>query len=273
MSCCPCPRLHNKFLQGLFGLLMCSSAFADHVPGHARLEWGLGVAALSTADYRGSSNTQNNLIPLPYLKYRGKRLRIDDGVEGRLFDSPDLLITISGNGSLPSSDGNAERSGMDELDTTVELGPSIEYRVQHNTSTQLWLELPLRFALNAEDNFDLLGEVFHPRLSWRRPAQHKYDWKLQLRGGPLFADKDFHAYYYDVEAADVTAQRPAYNASAGYSGMRFDFTYSKRFDRLWLGGFVRYDNLEQSIIEDSPLVTTNDSWMLGVGLAWVISEG
>ena len=273
MTCCHSPRLRNKARLGLVTLILSTSTLADHVPDHARLEWGIGLAALSTADYRGSSNTQNTLVPLPYVKYRGKRLRIDDGVEGRLFDSPDLLVTISGNGSLPSSDGNDERSGMDELDATVEIGPSIEYRLRHQSDTELWLELPLRFALNAENSFELLGEVFHPRLSWRLPAQHKYDWKLQLRGGPLFADDAFHAYYYDVTAADVTTTRPAYSAPAGYSGMRIDFTYSRRYDRLWLGGFVRYDNLDGSVIEDSPLVTNSDSWMLGIGLAWVISEG
>ena len=143
---------------------------ADHAPGHAKLEWGLGLGAISHPDFRGSSHDRARLLPLPYLKYRGERLRVDEGIEGRLFKTPNLLLSVSGNGSLPSSDGNAERQGMDKLDATVEFGPSLEYRLHHDDETQLWLEFPIRFALNVEDSFKSIGEVFHPRLAWRKPG-------------------------------------------------------------------------------------------------------
>lgn len=245
---------------------------ADHVPGHAKIEWGLGVGAISLPDFRGSSHDQQKVLPLPYIKYRGERLRVDDGIEGRLFKTPDLLLSISGNGSLSSSDDNRERAGMEPLDATVELGPSLEYRIRYDEQTSLWLELPLRFALNVEDDFKTIGEVFHPRLAWRKPAQDKYSWKLRLAGGPLFADSHWHGYYYDVSTAEATPTRPAYQANGGYSGMRFDFSYSRRIDALWFGGFVRFDSLNGSEIEDSPLVSTNTNWTAGIGLSWVISE-
>lgn len=246
--------------------------FADHYPGHSKIEWGLGLAALSHPDYRGSTRDQNQLFPLPYIKYRGERLRVDDGVEGRLFKTPDLLLSVSGNGSLPSSDDNPERQGMAPLQTTVELGPSLEYRVMHNEETSLWLELPLRFALNAEESFNSIGVVFHPRLAWRKPALNKFDWKLRVAGGPLYADDRYHGYYYDVQPSEATAIRPAYTAKDGYSGFRVDFTYSRRIDKLWFGGFARYDTLTDSVIDDSPLIKTSNNWTAGVGLAWIFSE-
>lgn len=261
----------NRF--ALMILLVTSApSLADHAPDHAKLEWGLGVGSIAHPDFRGSSHDQVRLIPLPYIRYRGDRLRVEDGIEGRIFKTPDILLTLSGNGSLPSSDGNAEREGMAKLDTTVELGPSLEYRIRHDDTTSLWLELPVRFALNVEDSFKSIGEVFHPRLAWRKPALNKFDWKLNLSGGPLYANADYHGYYYNVQTSEVTPTRAAYTADGGFSGLRFDFSYSRRIDQMWFGGFVRFDSLNNAEIEDSPLVTTSSNWMAGLGIAWVFGE-
>ncbi len=253
-------------------LLSVCSVNADHTPQHAKFEWGVGMVAFTTPDYRGASQHDNYLLPFPYLKYRGERLRVDDGIEGRLFKSPDLLLSISGNGSFPSSNDNPEREGMDELDATVEFGPSLEYRLLHTPTNSIWLELPLRFAFSIGDEIGDIGKVLHPRLAWRRPALGKEDWKLRLAGGPLFADEDNHSYYYGVEEHESTANRPVYNAKSGYSGFRIDFSYSRRIDNLWLGGFIRHDDIRNSVFEDSPLVTTSSNWMAGIGIAWIISE-
>ena len=245
---------------------------ADHVPGHATFEWGLGMAALSHPDYPGSSYTQSGLLPLPYIRYRGERLRVEDGIEGRLFQTPDLLLSLSGNGTPPSDKDNPERAGMDRLDATVELGPSLEYRISHDDDSSLWLELPLRYAFNLEKSLDKVGRVLHPQLAWRWPAQHKYDWKLRFAAGPQFADADFLGYHYNVRAAEATPTRPAYTASGGYSGLRLTYTFSRRLDRLWLGGFIRFDSLENSDIEDSPMVTRGQNVTAGFGMAWVFDE-
>ena len=261
----------NKHILWLVWLIS-PALFADHVPGHAKLEWGVGLAALTLPDYRGSTREQSQLLPLPYIKYRGYRLRVDDGVEGRFFQTPDLLLSISGNGSLPSSNDNPERAGMEKLDATVEIGPSLEYRVMHDEKTSLWLELPLRFAMNVEDSFDSIGSVFSPRLAWRKPAQKKFDWKFRLAAGPLYSDENYNGYYYSVKTSEVTPTRPAFTAQDGFSGYRIDFTYSRRMGQYWFGGFVRYDNISGSEIEDSPLVITDSNFTAGIGFAWVLSE-
>ncbi len=252
--------------------LFSFSTLADHKPGHAKLEWGIGLVALSMPDYRGSDHQQNQVLPFPYLKYRGERLRVDDGVEGRIFNTPDLLLSISGNGSLPSSNNNGARDGMDELDASVEFGPSLEYRLHHDAMTSWWLELPLRYAFTVNGSPESIGQVFHPRLAWRKPALQKQDWKLRFASGPLYADKTYHGYYYNVENDEVNAARSTYQADSGYSGWRSDFTYSRRIGSLWLGGFVRQDNLSGSIIEDSPLINDPQNWSAGIALAWVLSE-
>lgn len=268
-------RLPNNLYLRLLAiplLMLALAAEADHYPGHAKLEWGVGLVQVSMPEYRGSSYRNDQLVPFPYVKYRGDKLIIDDGIEGRLFKTPDILLSISGNGSLPSSNKNSERSGMDNLDATLEFGPSLEIRLRSDDDSSIWLELPLRFAASIGRDIRTIGETFHPRLAWRWPAKQKENWKLRFAGGPLYADADYHGYFYNVDSSEVTANRAEYTADAGYSGMRLDFTYSRRIQEWWLGGFVRYDNLDQSVIEDSPLVTNNSSWTAGISLAYIISE-
>ncbi len=252
-------------------ILIASNALASqHVL--PKLELGISLFALSAPDYRGSAHSTTYLLPIPHIKYRGERLRIEDGIETRLFNSDNLVLTISGNGSLPADDDNPERVGMEQLEGTAELGPSLEYRLRRSDRDSLWFELPLRFAFTIESNVQNIGLVLHPRLAWRIPAKNKNEWKLGLVGGPLFANRRNHDYYYTVTAADALPSRPEFQAESGYSGIRAEFTYSRRFGEFWLGGFVRYDSLNGSVVENSPLVSQTSNWMAGLVIGWIFLE-
>ncbi len=96
--------------------------------------------------------------------------------------------------------------------------------------------------------------------------------KLRYNFGPLYSSDAYHDYFYNVSADEATPTRPVYDADGGFSGYRTEFTFSKRIGEYWLGGFLRYDNLENSQIDDSPLVSETSSWMAGVGFAWVFHE-
>ncbi len=272
MKCCQWIGLITKPFLFFTLLLGSHSLLADHSPDHSTFEWGIGLVALDMPDYRGSAHSQNQILPFPYIKYRSDRLRIDDGIEGRLFETPDLLLSISGNGALTSSDDNPEREGMNTLDATVEIGPSLEYRLLQNEFTSLWFELPLRLGISVGSDISHIGNVTHPRVAWRKPALNKNDWKLRIATGPLYADESYHGYFYNVKPTEANVLRPEYTAKSGYSGVRTDFTFSKRIKNFWLGGFVRFDSLDGSIIDDSPLVTETESWMAGISIAWVIGE-
>jgi outer membrane scaffolding protein for murein synthesis (MipA/OmpV family) len=90
-----------------------------------------------------------------------------------------------------------------------------------------------------------------------------------MAAGPLYATERLHDYYYQVDPAFATATRPAYDARAGYSGVRVTVSLSKRFRHLWFGAFARYDDLSGTVFEDSPLVRIHRSFMTGFGIAWV----
>jgi len=251
-------------------LLACCGAQAQGAL--PRLELGAGLLALNTPDYRGSAESSNYLLPVPYVKYRGNRLRVDEGADGIIFETPDLLFTFSGNLSLPADENTPEREGMDKLDALVEIGPSLNWRFLRLEQSGWWLDLPLRFAYRLDSNFDNVGYVFQPRLSWRRPATRLGESKLRFNFGPLYASDAYHDYFYSVVPQDATPARPAYNADGGFSGYRAEFTYSRRIGDYWLGGFLRYDSLRGSTIEDSPLVSETGTWMGGIALAWVFHQ-
>jgi len=257
----------------LTSLLLLFAGCSVHAQGPLpRLELGIGLFALNSPDYRGSAESANYLLPAPYIKYRGERVRVDEGADGIIFESPDLLFTLSGNLSLPADENTPERDGMDELKALVEIGPSLNWRFLRLERSAWWLDLPLRLAYTLDGDFEHVGFVFQPRLSWRRPATRLGEWKLRFNFGPLFASNEHHDYFYSVDPAEATATRPAYDAAGGFSGLRTEFTYSRRIGGYWLGGFLRYDSLRGSQIEDSPLVSETGTWMGGVALAWVFHE-
>ena len=92
-------------------LAWAGAASAEHQP---LLEIGAGAAGISFPDYRGSSEQQTYVLPLPYIVYRGERFRADrDGIRGLLFDHPRVAFDVSMSGSVPvNSDDNPQREGM-----------------------------------------------------------------------------------------------------------------------------------------------------------------
>ena len=265
------PVKMKSLLTSLIFLLGISVVSADdhELP---RLELGLSLGVLDVPDYRGSSNSSTYVFPLPYIKYRGKRLKVDEGIQTIMFDTPNLVLSLSGNGTLPVEKDNPERVGMPSLDATIELGPSVDYRMSQSAQGEWWIELPLRLAFVMNSEFEHIGQVFQPRLVWRNPSRKLYEWKLRAALGPIFATGEFHDYYYSVNPDQALVTRPAYDAGSGFSGVRGTFSYSKRYGQLWLGGFLRYDSLSDSVVEDSPLISDSSAWMAGIAVGWVFAD-
>ena len=259
-----------KLLPSLFAIVLTGVAQAEeNLP---KLELGVALSTLSAPDYRGSDDRSLYVIPFPYIKYRSERFRVDDGAKGMLLDTENWQVSLSGNFTLPVDEDTSERDSMDELDPILEVGPSVNYRLQQRGQNAWWVEMPLRFAYTLDSDFEHVGYVFNPRLTWRKTPRRIGDWKLKFNIGPLYASDRYHQYFYSVDESEARPDRPAYDAEGGFSGMRHEFTLSKRFDRYWFGGFLRYDNLRDAEIEDSPLVSNEDSWVAGIGFGYVFFE-
>jgi len=61
-------------------------------------------------------------------------------------------------------------------------------------------------------------------------------WNAGLSIGPLFGNRKYHAYFYEVAPEYATPSRPAYSASGGYSGSQVVASLCRRFERFWIGG-------------------------------------
>jgi outer membrane scaffolding protein for murein synthesis (MipA/OmpV family) len=251
---------------------------------HDRPLWeaGLGLATLEQADYRGSAQRRTLLLPLPYLVYRGQWLRADrEGARAVLLDTRAVEVDVSVGGTAPAaSEDNPLRSGMADLPATVEIGPNLNLTLWQSTGhrAKLDLRLPLRAVLTVQRSPRTIGQVFEPTLNLDlgglgRPGAGRHDsgWNVGLQAGLLYGSQRYHQHFYGVATGEASADRPAYRAPSGYAGWKTLASLSRRVGDLWLGAFLRRDDLHGAVFADSPLVERRSQWSGGLGLSWVFA--
>ena len=239
-------------------------------------ELGVGVAGATFPAYRGSQRQRSFVLPIPYVVYRGDRLRVGrDGARGLLAQTPEYEVDFSVDGAIPvDSTDEGPRAGMEELDPVVEMGPSLVIKLEQTATGRWSFRLPLRAAVavgNDPLSTSQVGWTLHPSLDLDAPKLVG-DWDFRFNAGPRFASRAYHAYYYEVASEYATPERPAYRAAAGYSGLAFHVSAARRFERFWVGAFLRYDNLAGTAFEDSPLVETTHAVSGGIGISWIFGE-
>ncbi len=251
-------------------------------PGHAQVpaqvpqwEFGLGVAALNVPDYRGSDERRAYVLPIPYFIYRGPVLRADrEGARLDFLRADRVRVDLSVTAGPPArSDADGARAGMPDLDPTLEAGAALKLLLARSADGRraLSLQLPLRAAYATDLTYlEPIGWVAAPSLSYQLIAAS--GWQAGVSAGPLFASESYHDYFYEVAPEHATATRPAFDARAGYSGSYARLALTRRYERFWVGMFVRYDDLRGAVFEDSPLVRETGSLMWGGGIAWVFAQ-
>lgn len=252
------------------------AAFSHSAHAEQRPLWELGAggAVISFPDYRGSNKQRSYLLPVPYVVYRGDVLQVDrDRVRGLLFKTERVELDVSVNGSVPiRSSDNPARQGMPDLDPTLEVGPALNVLlIQDPQGYNLALKLPVR-AVIASDfrSIQGVGYLAHPQINLDVRAGQ--GWKLGFVAGPLFGDRRYHDYFYGVAPQYASPGRAAYAAHGGYSGAQFIAAASKRFDKLWFGAFIKFDNISGSTFDDSPLVARRNNVAAGLGVSWIFAQ-
>lgn len=244
---------------------------AAKAPTRPKLELGAGFGSQILADYRGSDYYQANVLPIPYVVYRGEFLELDrSGARGKLIRSDRAELVVSGDVALTrDSDDNPLRQGMPELQPTFELGPSLNLALDQSLDRGWSLRLPIR-AVFAFDGLEVepAGHLFNPELQYSDPAFRQH-YRLRYSIGALFADQQYHELYYGVDPDYARAGRPPYRAKSGYSGIRLKAGISRHFDRWWLGAYLRYENLAGTENRDSPLVETEHYFSFGLAICRV----
>jgi outer membrane scaffolding protein for murein synthesis (MipA/OmpV family) len=266
-------RAHAPALRIALGLSLGVAGLA-HADLKPLWELGAGAAVISFPDYRGSNEQRGYVLPIPYVVYRGEVFQIDrDKIRGLLFKTDRVELDLSVNGSVPVRSGdNQARRDMPNLDPTLELGPSLNVKlVTMPERFALTLRLPVRAVIASDFHTTHdAGVLAHPNvnLDVKGPRQ----WNLGFVAGPVFGDRRYHNYFYGVAPQFATADRPAYTAHGGYSGMQFIAAASKRFDLYWFGAFVKYDNLQDAAFAPSPLVKTRNNVAGGFAIARVFAQ-
>jgi outer membrane scaffolding protein for murein synthesis (MipA/OmpV family) len=163
---------------------------------------------------------------------------------------------------------------MANLPGSFELGPKVQATLWRGAGgSRLNLDLPLRAVYSIAGSPQRLGSVFVPNLDLG--VATGTPWRLGLQAGALWGSRGLHQHYYGVSAADAlstpTLQRPAYEARGGYGGWLATAAVSRRFERMWVGGFLRRDQVGGAVFADSPLVRQTSHWSAGIGMVWVFA--
>jgi outer membrane protein len=251
------------------------AAFALGARGEELPLWeaGVGAVALSFPDYRGSSRQRSYALPIPAFAYRGEIFQLDrEKLRGLLFQSERVEVEVSFGGAVPvRSDENPTREGMPDLDPTLEVGPSLNFRLASSPRHTLRLRLPVR-AVVASDFHSVhdAGVLAYPNLNL--DVRLDQGWRLGLVAGALFGDRRNHGYYYDVAPEFARPGRPAYDAPGGYSGAQLIVAISRRFGPWFAAAFVKQDFLGGAAFLASPLVERRNNVAVGITLTWTFAQ-
>ncbi len=183
------------------------------------LELGAGFGVLAAPDYPGADEQTLLALPFPYFVYRGERLRAGrDGIKGLLYTGEVLRLDISVGASLPvDSEDNSARQGMDDLPPSLELGPSLDWRLLDDEQNDVHVKFRLRALLAADDGrINHEGWVLNPMLNWDHRLNDQ--WQLNSRLMTFWGDAHYHDFFHCVDGDDVTPTRPAYRGQSGYGG-------------------------------------------------------
>ena len=262
--------------------LALAAALAQHADAVERPLWelGIGPVGLYLPDYRGSNESRGYVYPFPLIAYRGDYFKVDrEGIRGIFFQSDRVELDVSMYATPPiDSSRNSARQGMPDLDATVEIGPVLDIvlardrKIDYNY--RLRLRLPARAVIATDfSHWQNQGWVFYPHLNLDlRPDFLGGRWNLGFNAGPLYGTQKYHQYFYGVAPQYATPDRPAYNATGGYSGTTLLASLSRRIGQFWVGGYVRYDNLSGAVFDPSPLVKQSYALAAGIAIAWVFAE-
>jgi len=252
------------------------------LPAHAELrpewEFGLGATAFTFPDYRGSDESRAYLLPFPYVIYRGNFLRVDrQGARAVFLETDRVEFDFSLSGTPPvDSSKNRAREGMPDLDPTIEIGPRMNVILARSADRDkaLSFRLPVRAVIATDLSYaDSEGWTAYPNLTYdSRPHFLEGRWRLGLQAGLLYATSRYHQYFYGVDEQFATPARPAFTAKGGYSGAALAASLTRRYQKIWVGAFARYENLKGVAFESSPLMRRDYAITAGIAFAYIFAE-
>ncbi|HIV72254.1 MAG TPA: MipA/OmpV family protein [Candidatus Aquabacterium excrementipullorum] len=257
--------------------LLCTGARAEESVKPSELplwELGVGAGGISQLAYPGADEQVSRAVALPYVVYRGKRLRSDaDGAGLRAIRTDDFELDLSLSGSLSSGSKSLKaREGMDRLPTLVEFGPVARWYLNgREASHRVTVDLPVRGVFEVRDFGRHRGMSLEPEISLRH--LDRSGWSYGLGVSALLGDRRLGETYYEVKPDEALADRPAYEASGGLIAWRLKTSLSRQLTPdMRVFGFARLENVAGAANRDSPLVRRTNGVSVGVGLIYTLKR-
>ena len=134
---------HRTLLAALLPVLLLAAEPARAEAPQPKWEAGLALAGYSYPDWRGADHRNTSFLPLPYLIYRGDRVRLArSGLKVRIFDSERVSLNIAAAFALAGDAAtHPARAGMRRLLPPSPTGP-LPHRTRRNRSPKPWAGSP-----------------------------------------------------------------------------------------------------------------------------------
>lgn len=234
-------------------------------------EFALGFTTFAAPRYPGSDSYRRFVYPLASFSYNGPLFSVKrNRLRGGFAAAPRLTLGLGANASPPVSSADiAARQGMPDIDPTIQIGPSLQYRVTDRgrpRQVSVGAAWELVFAAH-RSRIHHAGSLVYPYLQFEWHAQ---TWPITLTTGPLFGSRGYNNYFFGVPAQYATPARPPYESGSGYAGTRTTASISRHFRRYWVAGFVRYRNFSGARFAESPLLKSRNTLMVGVAVEWTL---
>jgi outer membrane scaffolding protein for murein synthesis (MipA/OmpV family) len=237
----------------------------------SELDLGIGLGTFYYPNYLGSEESSTVIFPYPHIDYRSETLKIDkDGLEQKIFSLEGLSMRLSMSASPPSKASSA-REGMDKLDLSGEIGPALVYSLYEEGGFSFKLDLPIRAVISTDfEELKYRGYIYElkTKIEYESPDGYLY----QFHSGGVWGDSRYHNYIYGVDEKFMTNSREYYDTEKGYGGYKTSLGISKKFEKVWIGAFVRHYSLRGAIFEDSPLMRKDSAIYSGFFISYLFDK-
>lgn len=238
--------------------------------------WEAGLVAITASQpaYPGAQQRVVKSIALPYLIYRGRTLRADQGGVGvRAIKTATVELDVGAAASFGSSPSdNDARRGMPRIGTLAELGPRLKLDLGEAPLGGRWrAALPLRGVFDVSNSFAMRGFALEPDIGWSRRAASGLSMGAGV--GVLVGSAKLNDTFYGVAPQYATSARPAYGARAGLIATRLSLNVGRPLNRDWrLFLSARVESVEGAANRASPLVDKRSGLTVGAGLTWTFAR-
>lgn len=275
------PFISSILLTCLFPLFMAETCLGETAGVKKKKplwEVGLFTSVMTFPHYLGSDEQMYYLLPLPYFVYRGEKFRADrNGVEGIFLKTDHLQSTISLSGYPPINGETDARKGMPGLGALFGVGPELKWYLNGRKAVN---PIYIATAVHGVSSIDFDSGLAMAYEGIRHSVNLVYQNKTLIRkkgssfganAGAYYADSGLNSYFYDVDPAYASSERPSYQSARGHAGHSvYGYVIYGLTDVLSLGFFGRWDNVSRAVFNDSPLVRQNDTYIGGISLIWKI---